>query len=48
MEEVWEPYSIRLPKSIKKAIRVLAATRDCTQQELLTELIKNEVAKVKN
>lgn len=48
MEEVLEMYTIKLPKSIKKAIRVLAATRECTQQELLSELIKREANKEKN
>ena len=47
MEDTCEVYTIRLPKSIKKAIRILAATRECTQQELLSELIKKEAAKVK-
>ena len=48
MEEVLEMYTIKLPKSIKKAIRVLAATRECTQQELLSELVKKEVSKDQN
>ena len=47
MNEALEMYTIKLPKSIKKAIRVLAATRECTQQELLSELIKKEADKVK-
>ena len=47
MDDTFEVYKIRLPKSIKKAIRILAATRECTQQELLSELIKKEAAKVK-
>lgn len=48
MEETLEMYSIKLPKSIKKAIRILAVTRECTQQELLSELIKKEAIKDKN
>ena len=45
--DVLEIYSIRLPRSVKKAIRVLAATRECSQQELLSELVKKEVEKDK-
>lgn len=47
MEDTCELYTVRLSKSIKKAIRILAATKECTQQELLSELIKKEAAKVK-
>ena len=48
MKEVLEMYTIKLPKSIKKAIRILAVTRECTQQELISELVKNEANRSEN
>ena len=42
MAELMECYTVRLPKSIKKLIRVLAAERECTQQELIIKLIEKE------
>ena len=48
MEDEAELYSVKLPKSIKKMIRVLSAQRECTQQDLLSELVRKESERMKN
>ena len=45
MSEALECYTVRLPITIKRMIRILAAEQDCTQQELLIRLIKQEKEK---
>lgn len=41
MIESLEVYTVRLPKAIKKSIRVLSARLECSQQELIANLVKN-------
>ena len=47
MSVALECYSTRLPKEVKRNIKVLAALKGCTQQELIEGMVHEELSRCK-